>query len=711
MERIFNTGAPGPLAGIDPVTDEPLDGYDYTVKALIYDAVSYEESDLAPARETAQRYYYGLEPSLDGKPEEPLFGDPPVANDADANRSAVVSTDVKDTVLSILPSLMRIFGGTEHALEYLPTSTDSDAMATQATDYVRNLLWSKNDGFNLFYGTFKDALTVRVGIVTWWTDNNKEITEKTFAKLTRDQLGQLFAEAEDLEPEIVNHGPVSVIDGEEMITDVTVRYTKAVPRTVVNGVPPEEFRISRNAKSVKDADLVGHECFVRVSELVEDGFDFDFIRSKAGQYSGYSEEKFLRNPGYDDAVSLHDYVRYGSFYIRADRDGDGINELRHIVTVGEDYEVVRDEVADRARFAVFTPDPTPHVLVGDSAADMVMDIQRINTQLLRAGLDSLSQSIFPRIAYNILAVDTDDILNDDVGAPIRVRGNPGENMLPIASPAVGQTAFDAKMQMDAIRQQRTGISEASKGLDPRALQSTNIVGVEAVLTGAQERIELIALVFAHGGMKQLYEGLLQEIVDNAPNRNEIIKLRGDWVSMNPSLFDASMAVEVNPALGKGSDQARLSALMGIQQMQMTVVEKFGMGNGVVGPQELRNTIVDIMHLNNIRNDTRYFRQLTPEMVQAIESAPQEPTPEMVVAKSTIEEVRSKTAIALGKQKQEAEKLQQQAEEKAADRDLKRDQTEIDAFVRLTEIASNGILEQAAAEAAVEASVTPRNVDD
>lgn len=713
MDRIFTNSANGPLAGVAGADDLDPDSYEYTVRALIFDAVSYEDSDLSPNREQAQRFYYGLEPSLDGKGVLDLTGDPPVEGDEGDNRSTVTSTDVKDTVMTILPSLMRIFGGTEHALEFTPTSGATSEIAMLATDYVRNLVWSKNDGFQLLYSTFKDALTVRYGVLTWWTDTNTEVTERTFTELTRDQLGMLIAEGTEagMNPEVLSwDGNGTTPGGEQTVKNITIRYTKVKPQTNIAAIPPEEFRINRNAKSVKSADIVGHECFVRASDVIEEGYDRDLVESKMGTNSAWSEEKFLRNPGYGTDFSLSDYVRYGAYFVRADKDGDGINELRYIVTIGEDYQIIKDEVVDRVRMALFTPDFTPHTAIGESAADMVMDIQDINSKLLRAGFDSLAQSIFPRLGFNELTVNVNDVLDDSVGGPIRVRGNPAEHLYPLTQAPVAQAAFEAKMQMDGVRQQRTGINEASKGLDPRALQSTNVVGVEAVLTGAQERIELIALVFAHGGMKDLYQGLLQEISDNAPNQVEVINIRGKDVQFRPSLFDASLSVEVNPALGKGSDQGRLMTLQTVYQTQIGVVEKFGLNNGVVGPVELRNTIVDMMALQGIRNSTRYFKEISPEMEKTMTEAPTEPTPEMVVAKATMEEVRSKTATAIGKQETERQKLAQAALDKEKDRDLERDRITIDAFLTLTDIAADGILATAEADADTDTYVEPRNTD-
>ena len=50
---------------------------------------------------------------------------------------------------------------------------------------------------------------------------------------------------------------------------------------------------------------------------------------------------------------------------------------------------------------------------------------------------------------------------------------------------------------------RTGLTDAAKGLDPKALQSSTEIGVEAVINGAQERIELMARVLCETGFKDL----------------------------------------------------------------------------------------------------------------------------------------------------------------------------------------------------------------
>ena len=73
---------------------------------------------------------------------------------------------------------------------------------------------------------------------------------------------------------------------------------------------------------------------------------------------------------------------------------------------------------------------------------------------------------------------------------------------------------------DAILQRRTGLSDAARGLDPKQLQSSTQIGVEAIINGQQERTELVARrAFAETGFKDLFVGLFNEICREPESRS------------------------------------------------------------------------------------------------------------------------------------------------------------------------------------------------
>jgi hypothetical protein len=358
--------------------------------------------------------------------------------------------------------------------------------------------------------------------------------------------------------------------------------------------------------------------------------------------STFTTEPQLRNPGRFMGTRIGDGVLYGEWYIKIDRDNDGSPELRYICTMGEDREVVHDEEANRIKFALFSIDPKSHTIVGDSLADFTEDIQRIKTNILRAILDSAAESINPKTVINELTVTVDDALNDDLGAVIRTRGDPNAAVAFNNIPFLGQQIMPVVDMLDNVLQRRTGLSDAAKGLDPKALQSSTMIGVEAVINGAQERVELVARVLCETGFKDLFSGLYNEVCEN-PNQVRTLKLRGKFTPYDTGTFDSSMAVEVNANLGKGSDMVRMLALNQIKQDQQLLVAQMGINNPICGVMEMLNTQTDMLSLANIKNVGRYFKTPSPMTLQQMQQAPRTPDPMAVAAQAQLEKVRADAA--------------------------------------------------------------------
>ena len=669
METIFKNSGIGTTSDI--VNPDETD-YEYQVRMMIEDAVDFEESYLANVREENQSYYNGLSPAL-AYPEEGEERESP-------NRSTFVSTDVRDTVLTIMPSLMRIFTNTDQKVaEFMPTTEAHQEMADQAYDYVNYVFYKDNPGFLTLYSVLKDALTVKTGITKWWTDTDHEVKHFTFTNLSREQLQYLIHEGGD-RAEIIEMGQMNP-DG--TLSEITFEVIIDKPLVKVEAVPPDEFRISRDAKNVETAGLVGHERVVPLSELVSKGYDPDELRDYMSTHVAYSDERYLRNPALADNSNIEG-VLYGEYYVRVDKDGDGIAELRLICTIGPSHLIIEDEVVPYTRFALWGADPIPHTAIGDCIADITKDIQRFKTNMMRGQLDNLAESMNPRTVVNELVTNVEDVMNDEVGAIIRTRGDPGGAVAFNKTPYAGAEVQVTVDYLDKVRASRTGITEASKGLDPKAMQSTALVGIDAIVSGAQERIELIARLLAETGLRPTLEGILREVVDN-PNPRRTLKLRGEWTEVNPSFYDATMRVEVNPTLGKGTDQVRMQALMKIEQFQMTVIGKFGIANPIVTPTHILNTQKDMLEIANIRNPHRYFNEVTPEVSASIQNAPKEPDPATVLAQAELEKVKKDVIIASGEFALDQQKTKDAMTRAQMDDDYKRDKLNVDSSIKVLDI--------------------------
>jgi len=648
LERLFNQGDVGALGGVDADKDEDDQEtlYQATIRAMIDDSKSFEESVLGPNRDENLHYFYGEYPEPEGE-----------------GKSTAVSTDFRDTVMAILPSLIRIFTSSENTVNCKPNHQGQEDMAKQCTDYLNYVFWEDNQGFLILHDIIKDALRCKTGVVRWWTDNSEEVTESEFSNVSQEQVQMLVSENPSLK--VLHAEPSHDFPG--TFHSLRVRFTKSKPILKIMSVPLDEFRISRKATDVDCAPLIGHDQVVNISELVEMGYSLEELAEYLGSTpDNYSVDRLFRNSGLDqgDITDAWD-VRYGCYFIRVDKDGDGIAELREIKTIGDQHHVIHDEVVEYANFAVWCPDPEPHTLIGDTPADLVKDIQTIKTNMLRGSLDSLAQAIWPRVAFNQTITNTDDVLNDEIGAPIRTTGDPAAAVMSLTHQFVGQPVFGMFQIMEQLRQSRTGISDASKGVDPRALQSTNITGIDAIVQGAQERIELCARILAETGMKQLYKGMLREIVKH-PNQQRMVQLRGKWANVNPSTYDPTMRVSVNPTLGKGSDMTRLMVLQEVKATQTAIMTQFGVENPLCGVQEFRNTLTDILAIANVKNVARYYRDIDEATIKKIAETPKEPDAATLLAQSAMEKNRVTMATAISKSNYDDRKLR-------VDDDFRRDE--------------------------------------
>ena len=684
-ERMFDKSGVG--YGSDSKAEDASDPeqYDYMVRKLIDDAKSFEDETLAPPREENLEYFYGEKPAIES-----------VDEDGNATSSTVVSTDVRDTVMAIMPSLIRIFTSPEHIVFCQPNYEGQEDLAQQQTDYLEYVFWEDNPGFMLLHDAFKDALTTKTCVLYWYADTSEEIVTQEFHNLSTEEFQVLLSEGAQPTQE-----PVPDELNPDQIASVSMSWSVKKPIIKIEGVPLDEFRVSRDAKSVEDAVLIGFDTTVRKGQLIASGYDEEELEEfLGGSTDRFSADRSFRNAGLEETSVLEkNEIRYGEYFIRIDKDGDGIEELRRICTVGDNHHILEDYAVQYATFAVGCPDPRSHTLVGDCPADLVKDIQRIKTNMLRGSLDSLSQSIWPRTVFNEQLVNTDDVLNDEIGAAIRTRGSPQETVMSLSSEFVGQPVFAMFDAMERLRQQKTGISDASKGLDPKALQSTALSGVDAIISGAQERIELIARLMAETLLKPLFKGLLREIT-NSPNQERSVQLRGKWTKVNPSTFDANMRMSVNPTMGKGSDISRLMALQEVKATQLMILEKYGLKNPVVGPQELMNTVNDMMAIANVKNTSRYFKPMTEETLVMIQQTPDEPAPEMIIAQAEMEKTRAKVAGDIAKADQADKKLRW-------DDDFRRDDLALKSILNAAEIEAQYMVDVTGQELEAEAQINER----
>lgn len=653
------------------------------VSAEIEDATSFIDSDIGPQRAGAVDRYFG-------RP----YGD------EEEGRSTVVSRDVHDTISAILPSLMRVFFGSENVVEFVPENEEDVEPAEQATDYVNYVVTVDNDGFEVVMAAIKNALREKVGFIKWWWDDSLVVTTTKYTGLDEMALTQLLEDLQkSVQAEIVESS-----EGEEGL-NVTLRLARRVDRVRIAAMPPDEVLVGRRMRTLDDEGYIGHRSEKRVSELVAMGYDRDLVLSCSsdGSELDNSDERQARQP-YQDSMagtSSDDSARlvlYVESYINVDYDGDGIAELRRICTLGPSFKVVANDPIDERPIADLQCDPEPHAFFGESVADKVVDIQRVKTRVLRASLDSLQQSIFPRTVVG-RGGNMEDAMNTEVGAILRAEGDASSAYYFAAAPFVGREAFRMLTYMDELRENRTGMSKVSMGLDAEALQNTTATAANGQFSRSQERIELIARVMA-GGLRRLYRGVLKLVVENQ-RQGRMVKLRNKWVAMDPRAWRTNMDVVPNVGLGGGTTAEKMALLTMVAAKQEQIFMTAGPENPLVTMKQYHTTLSKMLETGGFKDPDAFFtdpdsdaaKELMAQKAQ--EPPPVDPKVEEAKARIELETAKAQAQaqrdgekaagdLQLAREKHALE-MQQRAEERAAEMAFKRELADAELMLKREEM--------------------------
>lgn len=580
------------------------------VRTEVQDAIDFCEEELAQDRVRRQAAYDG-----EGYDEDALLDD---------TRSRVMSRDVSDTVHQVLPSMMRIFCGGGPAVEYLPVGFEDVPFASQATCYVNDIvLGVDNIFYNVFYSAAHDALVKGLGVFKWWWTTDTIVEGSYYTGLDNNAFQLLAA---DPDVEVTEYEEYKdLMSGLVLINCSITRRVDRNGKMKVEAVPPEERLINRRARSMEDCTLYGHRRDMSVSELVAMGFSYEQVVAMGGNSDmDTNEEAVERLDGetYTSSTTSDPSMKeleVCEIYLNVDLDGDGIAERYRIYCGGNNYQILEWDDGDLAvdlcediPFSEICPDPVPHRATGKALSDKVIDVQRVKTNLLRGTLDSLSRSIFPQLEVVENAVNIDDAMNPEIGAIIRTRA-PGM-IREIVTSFMGKECLPVLAYMDEVKADRTGVSDATMGLNPQSLQSSTEGAVTNTISAAQTQIEMISRHFCNG-ITQMFKGVLRTIKQHQ-DQARTVRLRNTWVEVDPSQWNAGMDASPKVALGRGTEQDRMQYLMMIAQKQEMAIEKMGPANGICTLAEYRNTLEEMVRVSGYYHAETFF--LPTEMGQQVQ---------------------------------------------------------------------------------------------
>jgi len=649
------------------------------VSGEITDALNYFDSEYSQDRLRALDFYMG----------EPL------GNEMDG-RSSVVATELADTVEAIMPNLMRVFTTNDKYVRFAARTAEDVEAAEQASDYVNYIIQNQNDGFKLLHTFFKDALLFRMGVIKYFYEESEQVDEEEYSGLSPAELTYLL---NDPSVEIVEQNEnvrSSYVDDDgetqplDVDYDLSVRVTRKSGQIKAINVPPEEFLVSKHCASLDEATFLAHRTSLTVSELVAMGYDRDLVEQYAGE-SEIDNDREVNNRfedleaarGEEPSDPTLRSVIYYECIMNVDFDGDGIAERRRICAIGPDGDhILHNEAFDHVPFAVCSPIMMPHRLIGRSIYDLTEDLQVIKTTLMRQYLDSVYSSTLPRMIAVEGQVNLDDLLDGSAGGIIRAR-QPGM-VQQITGASVGGEIRPLMDYLDSVKENRTGMSKASMGLSPDALQSSTASAVAATVRGAQVKLESYARVMAETGLKDLMKGILHLVLKH-DNKPKVFRLRNNFVPINPAEWKSQFDTVVQVGLGTTDDETKIAFLTQVAGKQEQILLQMGPQNPIVSMEQYVNTLRSIAEIGGFKDVDQFFN--SPQMIRQQQmmqqQQPPKPDPAMMKLQQELEmdKAKAQAQIQLEREKMQAE-IELEREKMIMEMELRRQELQAEAELRV-----------------------------
>lgn len=570
------------------------------VKADIADAEAYQQSIIQPTVRERYNIYYADKEYYSHK--FPIL----------SKTSSLVSTDVADTIEWALPSLMKVFTGSDEVITIQGVTEEDDQNAEVMQSLLVYQLQRQNKFFPILYNWMKDALITGMGIIKCYWERTEGYTPET-AQLNADALKLLTQTGVE----------ITSVEGPDIMGDFTVTwnspyYIKNSPK--LENILVSEFLYSPDAKNLEDANFVAHRKKVTMSHLRQkerEGIyaNVDMVHPDSGPVSWITDQ--VEDVIGDHYTPLHnnqqdkarEEVTIYECYTKIDFNNDGILEDM-IITIAGDV-ILRAEPNYMGRHPFFSISPTkdPHrIWVKRSYAELIGELQDMKVALTRQIVQNIALTNDPKM---ILAEDSINISDYIEGRKV-IRKKPGSSMgdVAMAMPVnqLSPQTFQFLEYLEGQKENRTGITRYNQGLDANSLNKT-ATGISAILGQSAQRLELVARMFAETGISELFRfmvSLNQKFVD----QETVVRLTNKQLRISPDDLNGNFDLVVNAGISIATKE---STIMTLQTMLTALMQTQASGIPIVTPQNIYNLFKKWIESAGFKNYNDYVTD--PAVVQ------------------------------------------------------------------------------------------------
>ncbi len=611
--------------------------------------------------------------------------------DEEEGSSQVVSRATSETIDYMTISIMRAIESGDRVVEFLHKDSDK---AHEATETIMHLLMDEQDGYRILHDWLKAGLLEKNAVAMVYVEERPKKRKELMASASQlamaAEQGTEFIEAEET-------GQTDDM-GEPTFNVVTLE--EQGPKFCTTAVPNEEFYCSPDARTITEAALKGRRVRKTVSQIVQDGIDKDEANSIG---DNARDDNTLAGARDQDRVWQIEQRKGGNRVVwwheefaRFDLNGDGIAELLYVQR-SADFKIFSiDEMEDEEGhpFEDWCPFPMQHRRIGQSLADKTMDLERIDTVLMRQTLDGIYLANRPShyLHEDSIGDNTiDDILSVRSGRVVRWKGN--------IEPRERTGAFDASMGFGAMefidrrRETRTGITRLNQGLDDDTLNQT-AKGQGALMNKGEQIEEYIARNFANALARLITK--LARLLQNYGKPIEV-PIDGTYVQVDPTQWPEDMLARARLGLGSSRKDQRLAFRREVIGMQSAALEA---GLGIVDESKFYNSAKGFIADARLGDASEFFIEPPKDEEGNPIPKPEQPDPEAMKVQAEMEMQQAKlageqqiaSAKLQGEQQAMAYKLDAAREEASLKQQLAREQAEFEATLAIEKMNREHALE-------------------
>ena len=522
------------------------------------------------------------------------------------------TTEVIEAYTAILSELLISNGKLARFVPYDGSPTAFQA-AKAASDITNYCIFKKNNGWEIIERWIKAALLWKNAVIRWDYIEDYDYMFEEYDTIPQVQLDERLSE-EGIE--IIGDLEQDYINGQIVYKDVRLRKTIDKSTVEINLVPPENFRITRDATNMDDASFVGIQVEMTRSEIrkrwpdiAEEIEDWNELGNDTSWRAKYSEEqaarKYVTGQEYWEGGTQHDLlsveanrdVTVTECWLRVDRDGDGIAELKRFLIAGNN--ILHEEDVSTINLAMLCPFDIPFEFFGLSMADMTRSSTLAGTAVIRGFIENVYLTNYSPKLADPNVVDFSALQNMKPKQIIPTNGNPQAAVAPLAPETISPGTVPVLEYLQLHKEQGTGMSKAAQGIQDELFVSGNSeIKLQQVMSAAQTRIQHVARRFAETGIKRMLCGVYMEMRKNM-QKVDYSTPEGLYSTIDPKMLPAKMEIDIHLDIGENSNQSKVQKLQVIGQQIIPALREAG-ADMVVKPEAaaiLATKAIDMLGMN------------------------------------------------------------------------------------------------------------------